>query len=129
MSERVETSGHGVRAEEDRVPTLRLAAIGIGALVLFVGASLTSVWVMDAQIREALPDGPPAMPSELGKQKIGIVEQQLFENATRWTDERDAQRRKLESYGWVDRKAGVVHIPVDRAMDLVVQGGSPGAKP
>jgi mono/diheme cytochrome c family protein len=26
----------------------------------------------------------------------------------------------LDGYGWVDRAAGVVHIPIDRAMDLVV---------
>ena len=27
----------------------------------------------------------------------------------------------LTSYGWVNQEAGVVHIPVDRAKDLVVE--------
>jgi hypothetical protein len=27
----------------------------------------------------------------------------------------------LESYGWVDREKGVVRIPIDRAMELVVK--------
>jgi hypothetical protein len=31
----------------------------------------------------------------------------------------------LYSYGWVDEKAGVVHIPIDRAMDLLAQRGLP----
>ncbi len=31
----------------------------------------------------------------------------------------------LYSYGWVDEKAGAVHIPIDRAMDLLVQRGLP----
>jgi hypothetical protein len=31
----------------------------------------------------------------------------------------------LYSYGWVDEKAGVVRIPIDRAMDLLVQRGLP----
>jgi hypothetical protein len=31
----------------------------------------------------------------------------------------------LNGYGWVDRKAKIVHIPVDRAMDLLVQRGLP----
>lgn len=41
----------------------------------------------------------------------------------------------LGSYGWVDRQAGTVRIPVDRAMDLVMQRGvqalppTPGARP
>jgi hypothetical protein len=35
------------------------------------------------------------------------------------------QENQLNSYGWVDEKAGVAHIPIDRAMDLVVQRGLP----
>jgi hypothetical protein len=31
----------------------------------------------------------------------------------------------LYSYGWVDEKAGTVRIPIDRAMDLIVQRGLP----
>jgi len=31
----------------------------------------------------------------------------------------------LNSYGWVDRRAGVVSIPIDRAMDLLLQRGLP----
>jgi hypothetical protein len=31
--------------------------------------------------------------------------------------------RKLNSYGWVDRSAGIVRIPIDRAMDLTAQRG------
>jgi hypothetical protein len=31
----------------------------------------------------------------------------------------------LHSYGWVDKNAGVVHIPIERAMDLVMERGLP----
>ena len=31
----------------------------------------------------------------------------------------------LYTYGWVDEKAGTVHIPIERAMDLLVQRGLP----
>jgi hypothetical protein len=31
----------------------------------------------------------------------------------------------LQSYGWVDQNAGVVRIPIDRAMDLLLQRGLP----
>jgi hypothetical protein len=40
-------------------------------------------------------------------------------------DFRVAEQRKLESYGWVDRNAGVVRIPIDEAMRLVVERGLP----
>ncbi len=35
------------------------------------------------------------------------------------------QENQLNSYGWVDEKAGVAHIPIDRAMELIVQRGLP----
>jgi hypothetical protein len=49
------------------------------------------------------------------------------------TDEQET----LYSYGWVDEKAGTVRIPIERAMDLIVQrglpvraqGGNAGAQP
>lgn len=31
----------------------------------------------------------------------------------------------LNSYGWVDEKAGLVHIPIDQAMKIVAQQGLP----
>lgn len=32
---------------------------------------------------------------------------------------------ELYSYGWVDENAGTVHIPIDRAMELLVERGLP----
>ena len=37
----------------------------------------------------------------------------------------DAEQKRLTSYGWVDQNAGVVHIPIERAMDLVLERGLP----
>jgi hypothetical protein len=33
------------------------------------------------------------------------------------------QREKLNRYGWVSRDSGIVHIPIERAMELVVKMG------
>ncbi|MBV9359621.1 MAG: hypothetical protein JO023_29275 [Chloroflexi bacterium] len=35
------------------------------------------------------------------------------------------EQAQLQSYRWVDRDAGVVSIPIDRAMDLTLQRGLP----
>jgi hypothetical protein len=35
------------------------------------------------------------------------------------------EEQQLNSYGWVDQKAGTVHIPIDRAMELLVERGLP----
>ncbi len=36
-----------------------------------------------------------------------------------------AEERVLSSYGWVDAKAGVARIPIERAMDLIAERGLP----
>lgn len=38
---------------------------------------------------------------------------------------RAAEETELTSYGWIDKKAGVVRIPVERAIDLVAARGLP----
>ena len=44
-------------------------------------------------------------------------------------DMRENQDERLNTYGWVDQAAGVTHIPIDRAMDLVAQRGIPARPP
>ena len=39
------------------------------------------------------------------------------------------QEQRLNSYGWVDQNAGVVHIPIERAIDLLAQRGVPSGTP
>lgn len=38
---------------------------------------------------------------------------------------RESEDTELNTYGWLDRTAGVVRIPIDRAMELVLQRGLP----
>ena len=40
-------------------------------------------------------------------------------------DFRLKEEQTLNSYGWVDQKAGVVRIPIERAMQLLAQRGLP----
>ena len=44
-------------------------------------------------------------------------------------DQRIKEEEILNSYGWVDQNAGVAHIPIDRAMQIVAQRGLPTAPP
>jgi len=40
-------------------------------------------------------------------------------------DFRMQEEKTLNSYGWVDQPGGVIHIPIDRAMQLLAQRGLP----
>jgi hypothetical protein len=38
------------------------------------------------------------------------------------------ERQQLDGYGWVDRQTGIVHIPIDRAMQLLAERRGGAAK-
>ena len=45
-----------------------------------------------------------------------------------WTELQEVRQREdeiLDTYGWVDKDAGMVRIPIERAMDAVLQRGLP----
>jgi hypothetical protein len=45
--------------------------------------------------------------------------------ATELTKMKAEDLGQLNNYGWVDRKAGLAHIPVDRAIGILAQKGLP----
>jgi hypothetical protein len=62
---------------------------------------------------------------------VAAVRQAPFEMPVPVPELKQRQRVLLQSYGWVDRQRGVVHIPVKRAIDLVLEQaqGQPPVKP
>ncbi len=42
---------------------------------------------------------------------------------------RDAHEQLLTTYGWVDRDAGIVRVPIERAMELVLERGLGSREP
>jgi|SRR5271157_706895 len=67
--------------------------------------------------------GPPASPFE--DVRMLPPEPRLQVSAPKDLKQyKAAQGEILNSYGWVDQNAGIVRIPIDRAMDILVQKGS-----
>ncbi len=42
---------------------------------------------------------------------------------------RSQEDKALHTYGWVDEKAGIVRMPIDRAMDILAERGLPHRPP
>lgn len=111
-----------VRSEEDRISTGTIVAVGVVSLLVFFVASVVAASYL--RMRQGEHPSLP-IPTEVGRSKIGMVEQQMYNHAMRGERDRAARRERLRSYGWVDRRQGVVHIPVERAMELVAAGARP----
>lgn len=112
-------------AEEDRIASAKIVWVGVVALVVFFLGSLAAGMGMVAMRRSVNPAGPPALPAEAGQAKIGLVEQRLFEHANQGVAWREQAQLRLRTTGWVDREKGIVHIPIDRAMDMMEKGARP----
>lgn len=84
------------------------------ALVLVASGALFDV--LAARRREPSP-GPLAPPARVDAPRLEVVPGAELEALRREEAER------LGSYGWVDRARGVARIPIDRAMDLLLERG------
>lgn len=101
--------------------------LGVGIVTIFLSIALSycaRCAVIDADERLA---GDRATREEIPTIPAGQIEYELFEEDGRGEGERDrdARLQRLRSWGWIDREQGVVHMPIEQAMELVAQGESP----
>ncbi len=94
-----------------------LAALVIIALLLCYGLL---AWMIKSEARRAEPPNQFAVLLEPMVQPRLAVEPGRALKALR-----QQEQTRLNSYGWVDQERGIVHIPIERAMDMLVQKGLP----
>ncbi|WP_375769238.1 hypothetical protein NR798_47485 [Archangium gephyra] len=123
MSGEDESKGEWKTPERDERPVSgrRVSGVFAGALIIFT-FFVVAAWAQLQQRLKTLSPAGPSQPQALGRAELNIVNTGLFQLDTRAEDEKAGQQRKLHGYGWVDRDAGVVHIPIERAIERVVAG-------
>ncbi len=111
--------------EEDLVPTgpvvrVWIVSVLVGAIGVFFAGLLVVAATGDLVPRVAGPDGTQPAPKHIGE-----IEQTQIWRSERGIDLRNAQRAQLERWGWADAEHHVARIPIEEAMQLVVdtQGG------
>jgi hypothetical protein len=100
-----------------------LVGWGIGVFALLAAGVIVSAVVFHYFVTHQTL-GPPASPFE----NVRALPPRPALQVTPARDLRqylDRQDAVLNSYGWVDQKAGVVRIPISRAMQLLLQKGLP----
>ena len=107
---------------------ISLAIVGILIYYLLWGM----FHFLDAYNRQhERPVSPMVVPEEetrtAGRAQIQqFPEPRLEEDErTELNDFRYGEEERLSSYGWVDQNAGIAHIPITRAMELIAQRGLP----
>jgi hypothetical protein len=119
------------RKHESGNPVLRWMLVTAGVVALMVAGSLAVIWTLMTSLSKSRPSGDIAgrlgtitAPSDAPLRQFPAPQLQLIPH-----DELVAlqarEERELGSYGWLDRTAGVIRLPIDRAMELVAQRGLP----
>lgn len=115
-------SEHG--AHEARDVPARVPVYVIAFTAVFVPLGALAMWVMMATVWQAAPEPPALFPDDRPR----VTEAPPLQRSppADMAELADAQQEQMGSVGWVDRNAGVVRMPVERAMDLIAQRGLPG---
>jgi len=112
----------GMRQEEDTIATSRVVFIGVSALVIF---AVGIWWAVSIQRGDTgtLRNDTASKAAYAGRREIGMVYQPPFETVEIAAEKYNEKRKLLSNYGWADPGKTVVHIPIQRAMELMVQRG------
>lgn len=125
--------GHGAQdhaaGSSDAVDYGKVIGVGVASLALFA----VSIWWASTIWR----GGESAAESRAGRARavdttrteIGIVDQVPFTADKRLPAWRAERKAYVNGYGWIDRAKGIVHIPIDKAMDQLIAGASPAGAP
>jgi len=138
MNDDVHIDGHNPEVEferEDLAPKPILVFLGSLVLIcLVVALVLRGMYsYLDRYDNlHQLPQSPLVQPSTASTRDVLPGDITNFPQPRLESDERQEindfrmqEEKTLHSYGWVDQSAGVVHIPIDRAMQLLAQRGLP----
>ncbi|MGC4123211.1 MAG: hypothetical protein QM765_53330 [Myxococcales bacterium] len=106
---------------EDELPMGKLLKVAVASLL--IGAlGVVGAWgEWRSMLHASQPGGPPALPQTLGAPEQGLVFQRTFDQLRTAEDLAQRERRQLDSFGWADRSRGVVHVPIDVAIDELVR--------
>lgn len=120
MSEKPQHDGGGVRFEKTDVEGMSVLRAGFVLLLAAGVISLALIYVFRVMVAQEFRADPPPAPlvrAEIDRQPPEPRLQTLpFDDYERL---RAAEDDVLEHYGWVDEKSGVVHIPIQDAMEQV----------
>jgi hypothetical protein len=114
--------GHEARDISTRVVVIFGVSLVVGAVIVFVAIWLVYLY-FGRQADRAYPrEYPMAQVGAPAQPPAPRLQTQPREELKQMRAEED---EILNSYGWVDANAGVVHIPIARAMTLTLDQGLP----
>ena len=109
---------------------LRVVLVFLAALALAAALVLLVLWGMFSYFRTKSAERGPLPSPRMYTSPPNVPQPQLQPDPVAdYNVYRLSAKETLDSYGWVDQKAGIARIPIDKAMDLVAERGLPWKAP
>jgi hypothetical protein len=128
MGEMPRSAEHARHGHEERDVQLRPLIISGMGLAIIAGLSLLAMWLLfdyfaARRARLEVAPSPVFEARQLPPEpRLEVSPQQDLRQI------RAAEMALLHSYGWVDRQAGIVRIPIERAIELLAARGLPAKR-
>ncbi len=136
MDPHTEPNNPTVAHEHSDADSHAITRFGIGLAFIVVLSQLLLWWVFDyfsARETKLSPRVPaivkaqaPTLPPEPRLQGNAPLDLNPRLDLKKMHEDEDAY---LNHYGWIDPDHGIVHVPIDRALDAVAKTGLPKFKP
>lgn len=115
------SSAAGHEVSDARTGPLAWSILGVFILIVASFAAMGLLLALSAgglaEFSNTIEDDPAAQQQLPPEPRL---EQNPEVDSARIVEEANAQ---LESYGWVNKRTGTAHIPIDRAMELILERG------
>lgn len=114
-------TGQPHQGTDREIDTKVIYRSGIALLVVTVLA-MAAMWLMVRlfQGRETRADRPPSPLAEANERRMPPGPLLQVTPEAELQAFRDEESRQLTTYGWIDRSRGVAHIPIERAIELLL---------
>lgn len=121
--------GHKAPANSPRYETRDVYApgvvaflVGLGVVIVLVALACWGFFGFD--VNHFLE--PAATPSTFATtRQVPLGPQLQVDSREDWLKFREEQEKSLETFGWENRSAGTVRVPIEEAMQLLVKKGVP----
>jgi hypothetical protein len=114
--------------DDDGINIKKIIVVGALSLAIFAISAIIAHVIMRSDVAKLEAAGKPPIPTSIGRDEIGIVDQVEFDSDRRLAEWRAAKQKRLTTYGWSDRTKQIIHIPIDKAMDEVVAQAAGGTQ-
>jgi hypothetical protein len=119
----------GVRYEQSDVRAGAIVRFGVGVVIVIAVASVGLLGLFKVLARQERRHDPPAPPLARPAGDLPPMPRLQVAPLQDLEQVRAKEEEELNSYGWVDPRAGIVHIKIDDAIRILAQRGLPQTAP